>query len=104
MPLCGAGPTRCVATRRPRTGYHWRHLLPLLSRRYAVVAPDLRSLGDSDFPNGGYELVPHVAAGDVYNGTALQHTGIVHQNVDIPSKCLFAVAFDRDIQFLDLYL
>ncbi len=39
----------------PKTGFHWRHLLPLLSERYAVVVPDLRGLGDSDHPEGGYD-------------------------------------------------
>jgi len=39
----------------PKTGYHWRHLLPLLSDRYTVIVPDLRGLGDSDHPAGGYD-------------------------------------------------
>jgi pimeloyl-ACP methyl ester carboxylesterase len=39
----------------PKTSYHWRHLLPLLSDRYTVIVPDLRGLGDSDHPAGGYD-------------------------------------------------
>lgn len=39
----------------PKTGYHWRHLLPLLSDQYTVIVPDLRGLGDSDHPVGGYD-------------------------------------------------
>jgi pimeloyl-ACP methyl ester carboxylesterase len=41
----------------PKTGYHWRHLLPLLSDQYAVIVPDLRGLGDSDHPADGYDSV-----------------------------------------------
>ena len=40
----------------PKTSYHWRHLLPLLSSAYTVIAPDLRGLGDSDHPVGGYDM------------------------------------------------
>ena len=39
----------------PKTGYHWRHLLPLLSHCHTVIVPDLRGLGDSDHPAGGYD-------------------------------------------------
>jgi pimeloyl-ACP methyl ester carboxylesterase len=39
----------------PKTGYHWRHLLPLLSDQYTVIVPDLRGLGDSGHPDGGYD-------------------------------------------------
>jgi pimeloyl-ACP methyl ester carboxylesterase len=39
----------------PKTGYHWRHLLPLLSDQYTVIVPDLRGLGDSDHPADGYD-------------------------------------------------
>jgi pimeloyl-ACP methyl ester carboxylesterase len=39
----------------PKTGYHWRHLLPLLSHHHTVIVPDLRGLGDSDHPADGYD-------------------------------------------------
>ncbi|HEY9599331.1 MAG TPA: alpha/beta fold hydrolase, partial [Cyanophyceae cyanobacterium] len=31
----------------PKTSYHWRHIIPLLTPYYTVIAPDLRGLGDS---------------------------------------------------------
>jgi pimeloyl-ACP methyl ester carboxylesterase len=33
----------------------WRHIIPGLAQRYQVVAPDLRGLGDSSRPIGGYD-------------------------------------------------
>jgi pimeloyl-ACP methyl ester carboxylesterase len=34
----------------PQTWYKWRRLMPLLADRFAMVAPDLRGLGDSSRP------------------------------------------------------
>ena len=39
----------------PQTWYMWRKILPGLAQRYRVVAPDLRGLGDSSRPTGGYD-------------------------------------------------
>jgi pimeloyl-ACP methyl ester carboxylesterase len=40
----------------PKTSYHWRHVIPLLTPHYTVVAPDLRGLGDSQHPTTGYDM------------------------------------------------
>jgi pimeloyl-ACP methyl ester carboxylesterase len=40
----------------PKTHYHWRHVIPLLTRHYTVIAPDLRGLGDSQHPTVGYDM------------------------------------------------
>lgn len=39
----------------PQTWYEWRRVLPALSRHFRVIAPDLRGLGDSSRPLGGYD-------------------------------------------------
>jgi pimeloyl-ACP methyl ester carboxylesterase len=40
----------------PKTHYHWRHVIPLLSKNFTVIAPDLRGLGDSEHPVLGYDM------------------------------------------------
>jgi pimeloyl-ACP methyl ester carboxylesterase len=35
--------------------YHWRHVMPLLAARHAVVAVDARGYGESDKPCTGYD-------------------------------------------------
>lgn len=37
------------------SSYHWRHVMPLLAPRHAVVAVDARGYGDSDKPYAGYD-------------------------------------------------
>jgi pimeloyl-ACP methyl ester carboxylesterase len=39
----------------PQTSHEWRYLIPHLAPRYSVIAPDLRGLGDSSRPPGGYD-------------------------------------------------
>ncbi|WP_173874146.1 alpha/beta fold hydrolase [Streptomyces albus subsp. chlorinus] len=51
----GTGPALVLLHGVPKTSYHWRHLIPKLTARYTVVAPDLRGLGDSARPADGYD-------------------------------------------------
>jgi pimeloyl-ACP methyl ester carboxylesterase len=39
----------------PQTWYVWREVAPVLARRYEVIAPDLRGLGESSIPESGYD-------------------------------------------------
>jgi len=39
----------------PQTWYEWRRVMPLLADRFAMVAPDMRGLGDSSRPSSGYD-------------------------------------------------
>lgn len=48
----------------PQTWYEWRHVLPGLAKHYRVIAPDLRGLGDSSRPAGGYDKA--TVANDVW--------------------------------------
>ncbi|GAB3443950.1 alpha/beta fold hydrolase [Streptomonospora sediminis] len=51
----GSGPAVVLLHGVPKTGYHWRHLVPHLTTDHTVVVPDLRGLGDSAHPDGGYD-------------------------------------------------
>jgi pimeloyl-ACP methyl ester carboxylesterase len=39
----------------PKTMSYWRHVVPLLTRHYTVVAVDLRGFGGSERPPSGYD-------------------------------------------------
>ena len=51
----GKGPPVVLLHGWPETWYEWRHVIPVLARHYTVIAPDLRGLGDSSCPAGGYD-------------------------------------------------
>lgn len=39
----------------PQSWYEWRRVIPALSERFRVIAPDLRGLGDTSRPARGYD-------------------------------------------------
>lgn len=47
----------------PQTWYAWRRLMGPLAEQYSVVAADIRGMGESDKPDGGYDL--RTLAGDL---------------------------------------
>ncbi|MFO1319670.1 MAG: alpha/beta hydrolase [Burkholderiales bacterium] len=51
----GQGDTVVLLHGWPQTCFMWRKVLPGLTERYRVVAPDLRGLGDSSRPATGYD-------------------------------------------------
>ena len=49
----------------PQSWYEWRHIIPgLTAAGYRVIAPDLRGLGESSRPAGGYDK--RTVGGDVW--------------------------------------
>ena len=39
----------------PQTWFMWRDVMPLLAPHFALIAPDMRGLGDSSRPESGYD-------------------------------------------------
>jgi pimeloyl-ACP methyl ester carboxylesterase len=48
----------------PQTWFEWRRVIPALASRYTVIAPDMRGIGDSSRPVGGYDK--RTVANDIY--------------------------------------
>jgi pimeloyl-ACP methyl ester carboxylesterase len=66
----------------PQTSYEWRYIIPHLTPRYSVIAPDLRGLGDSSRPPGGYDK--KTIANDIWR--------LIHDHLGI--KRFFLVGHD----------
>ena len=60
----GDGPPVVLLHGWPQTWYEWRHVIPALAKHHRVIAPDLRGLGDSSRPEGGYDK--KTVAGDIW--------------------------------------
>jgi len=74
----------------PETWYEWRHIMPSLAKKYTVIAPDLRGLGDSSKPLTGYD--GKTVADDIYQ--LVTHLGF---------KTIFLVGHDIGTQIAYSY-
>jgi pimeloyl-ACP methyl ester carboxylesterase len=50
-----AGPALVLLHGWPQHWYAWRHVIPRFAERYRVICPDLRGLGWTEAPSGGYD-------------------------------------------------
>ena len=81
--IAGSGPALVLLHGWPQSWYEWRNVIPALAERFTVVAPDLRGLGDSAKPIGGYDK--RTLATDVRDGwTGTSSTG--GDNLYLPDK------------------
>ena len=53
----GSGPALLLVHGTPKTNYYWYKLVPLLSKHFTIVAPDVRGFGYTDKPGAemGYD-------------------------------------------------
>jgi pimeloyl-ACP methyl ester carboxylesterase len=79
----------------PQSWYEWRRVMPLLADRFAMVAPDLRGLGDSSRPSGGYDK--KTVAGDIWKlmSDHLGHQRFIVVGHDWGAPVAFRLAADH---------
>ncbi|WP_329171685.1 alpha/beta fold hydrolase [Streptomyces sp. NBC_01477] len=72
----GAGEPLILLGGWPQTWWQWNKVMPALARRYRVLAVDLRGMGGSGKPVGGYDK--KTMAGDIHALAARLGLGRVH--------------------------
>lgn len=51
----GSGPLVVLLHGVPKTMFFWRHVIPLLTPHFTVLAADIRGFGESERPTSGYD-------------------------------------------------
>ncbi len=85
----------------PQTWYQWRKIIPALAERYAVIAPDMRGLGDSAKPATGYDK--RTVADDIYQlvrKLGFQRIFLVGHDWGGPVSYAYACAHPDDVRRL----
>ncbi|MFI5348344.1 MAG: alpha/beta fold hydrolase [Elusimicrobiota bacterium] len=54
--IAGHGPAVVLLHGYTQTSRMWKPVIPLLARRFTVIAPDLPGIGDSDIPKDGLDM------------------------------------------------
>jgi pimeloyl-ACP methyl ester carboxylesterase len=52
----GSGPAVVLIHGFGETSHVWKHVIPVLSKKFRVIAPDLPGIGDSDIPKDGLDM------------------------------------------------
>ena len=73
----------------PQSWHCWHKIMPALSERYSIIAPDLRGLGDSSRPLDGYDKA--TVAEDIRK--------LVHEHLNIKSYYLVAHDWGGPVAF-----
>jgi pimeloyl-ACP methyl ester carboxylesterase len=91
----GQGPPVVLLHGWPQTWWEWPHTMAALAPHYTVIAPDLRGLGDSSRPLGGYDK--RTVAGDVWRlvSQTLGHQRFRLVGHDWGGPTAFALAADH---------
>ena len=77
----------------PQHAWCWRHVFPLLSGDYRLIAPDLRGFGWSDCPAGGYDPVTFAAdAVALLDALSIQRAHVIGH--DWGGNAAFALGLD----------
>ena len=87
----------------PETSYAWRKIIPALSTRFTVIAPDLRGCGDSDRPNSGYDK--RTIAEDIHQLILHLNLGpinLVSHDVGMMVGYAYAAAYPTEVRRLVL--
>lgn len=87
----GAGEPLFLLHGVPKTSYHWRHVIPLLTPHFTVIVPDLRGLGDSEHTPSGYDM-KNMAEDIAQLATALGHERFLLAGEDWGASTAYQVA------------
>jgi pimeloyl-ACP methyl ester carboxylesterase len=86
----------------PQTWYEWRGLMPILAKNnFTVIVPDLRGLGDTSKPAGGYD--GNTTASDIYqlvSGLGFNTTYIVGHDIGAQTAYSYATAHPNNVSKL----
>jgi pimeloyl-ACP methyl ester carboxylesterase len=99
--ICGQGDPVVLLHGWPQTWYEWRKIMPALAERYTVIAPDLRGLGDSSKPAGGYDK--RTVADDIYQlvrRLGFERVFLVGHDWGGPVAYAYAAAHPNDVRKL----
>ena len=87
----------------PEFWYGWRKQIPVLSRRFQTIVPDMRGFGYSDKPLSGYDT--RSAASDIYElvrQLGLQQVDIVAHDIGVRVAYRFALDHEETVRRLVL--
>lgn len=83
--------------------YMWNRLLPELSKHFVVIAPDMRGVGESGKPAGGYDKKNMaVDMHELVKKLGFQHINLVGHDIGLMVAYAYAAQFPADVKKIAL--
>ena len=97
----GEGPAVVLLHGWPQTWYMWRKIIPTLSERYTVIAPDLRGFGQSSKPLDGYDKrTVAVDIRELVRSLGFEDVALVGHDMGGPTAYAYACAHPAEVRRL----
>jgi pimeloyl-ACP methyl ester carboxylesterase len=92
--IAGKGPLLLLVHGMAGSSLTWRHVMPALSTRFTVLAPDLLGQGQSDKPRGEYSLGAHAnTLRDLLDALGYERATLIGQSLGGGVAMQFAYQF-----------
>ncbi|MFZ3244451.1 MAG: alpha/beta hydrolase [Candidatus Acidiferrales bacterium] len=97
----GHGPTVILLHGYTQTSRMWRPIIPLLAKKFTVIAPDLPGIGDSDIPKGGVDMKRAATAiHDLVKSLGIQNASVVGHDIGLMVAYAYAAQFPAETKKL----
>jgi len=99
----GHGPVVILLHGFAETSLMWRPIIPLMAKKFTVIAPDLPGIGDSDIPHDGIDMkraAIHIHA--LARSLGVQHARVVGHDIGLMVAYAYAAQFPQETDKLVL--
>ena len=99
----GHGTTLVLLHGYAETSRMWRPIIPVLSKRFTVIAPDLPGIGDSDIPATGLDMKSAaIRIHDLVKSLGVQKAEVVGHDIGLMVAYAYAAQFPTEVSKLVL--
>jgi pimeloyl-ACP methyl ester carboxylesterase len=97
----GTGPTVILIHGYTQTSRMWRPLIPKLTGKFTVIAPDLPGIGDSGIPSGGSDMkTAAIRIHDLAKSLGVQKARVVGHDIGLMVAYAYAAQFPSEVEKL----
>jgi pimeloyl-ACP methyl ester carboxylesterase len=97
----GNGPAVILLHGYTQTSRMWRPIIPLLAKKFTVIAPDLPGIGDSDIPKDGLDMkTAAIRIHALAKSLGIQKASVVGHDIGLMVAYAYAAQFPADTEKL----
>jgi pimeloyl-ACP methyl ester carboxylesterase len=99
----GRGPAVILLHGYTQTSRMWRPLLPRLSEKFTVIAPDLPGIGDSEIPKDGSDMkTAAIRVRSLAKSLGVERAKVVGHDIGLMVAYAYAASFPAEVEKLAL--